>query len=788
MIAARLFWAWSAMLFLGACAGQATTESQEVRIVRDDYGVPHVYADSVYGLYYGYGYAIAQDRLFQMEMARRSTQGTVAAVLGGEFIDYDQSTRALFDPARIRRQIDELDPRDRDVFLGYAAGVNAWLAEIRKAPSERLPKQFTDFDFEPGDWTDYDVVMVFVGTMNNRYGDFNTELENSRIYQELVNLHGHSAGLALFDQLNPRFTDSAPTSIPREDWSRAAFDSLATTPALNLPASAAPSGNATAVSGFSNCYVIGGARTEHGESILVNGPQFGWFTPSYVYSIGLHGAGVNVVGNTPFGYPMIMFGHNESIAWGSTWGASDIVDLYREELHPSDRERYRYQGEYRRFEKRTELVEVRGGEPIELELLRSVHGPVVSIDPEGGFAYAKKRSWDGQELDTLLAWLYATWARDFEGWKAQAERSAINVNMYFADSEGNIGYFHGGWFPRRVAGHDNRFPAAGDGSMEWLGRQDVSTANPHVLNPSSGFVANWNNKPGNGVMNPDFFFYSWSAADRVSFLDQALRTDRTITPEDAWALLETSSYADVFAPYFLPLINDAVSSRSDIALEEANRTLQAWDRQSQDADADGYFDGQASALFRSFMRELVTLVLEDDLGNAYPYFSATGYGSVEAPTAAGTNLSTGIKAIVEYFEAGGQFDLLNGVPAQDTILAAFEKAVVSGAHRLETVPRPFSVRNFLGIPQASADEARSLPIEQNRGTENNMIVLKPGAIVGWEVAPPGQSGYVAPDGTVSDHYDDQMDLYHTFGRKRMWFYPADVEANKQSETVIDYRN
>ena len=786
MIVSRLIACCTAMLFLGACAGQAVTENREVRIVRDEYGVPHVYSDSIYGLYFGYGYAIAQDRLFQIEMARRSTQGTVAAVLGAEFVDYDRSTRSLFDPARIIEQIDRLEPRDRDVFRGYADGVNAWLAEIRKAPQQLLPKQFSDFGFEPGDWTDYDVVMIFVGTMNNRYGDFNTELENSRIYRELVGIHGEQAALALFDQLNPRFTDTAPTSIPEADWSRAALDSLATAPALNLPGGSLPIAQTRTISGFSNCYVIGREKTNDGQSILVNGPQFGWFTPSYVYSVGLHGAGVNVVGNTPFGYPIVMFGHNESIAWGSTWGASDIVDLYREELHPEDRELYRYRGEYRRFEKRREVIDVRDGDPVEFELRRSVHGPVISVDRDRGFAYAKRRSWDGQELDTLLAWLYATWARDFEAWKAQAERSAINVNMYFADVEGNIGYFHGGWFPHRVAGHDNRFPALGDGSMDWLGRQDVLTANPHVLNPSSGFIANWNNKPGNGVMNPDFFFYSWSSADRVSFLNQALRADGTITPEEAWALLESSSYTDVFAPYFLPMIDDAVSGLDAAALKEANSVLQAWDLQSRDDDADGYYDEQASAIFRAFVRELVKVVLEDDLGDAYAYFSGTGYGSAAAPTAAGTNLSTSVKVVVEYLNFGGRFDLLNGVPSRDVIVLALEKALASSAGRLETAPRPFSARNFLGVPQASESEFRKLPIEQNRGTENNMIVLKPGAIVGWEVAPPGQSGYVAPDGTTSKHYDDQMDMYHGFGKKRMWFYQADVEANMRSETVLAY--
>ena len=79
------------------------------------------------------------------------------------------------------------------------------------------------------------------------------------------------------------------------------------------------------------------------------------------------------------------------------------------------------------------------------------------------------------------------------------------------------------------------------------------------------------------------------------------------------------------------------------------------------------------------------------------------------------------------------------------------------------------------------------PLEQNRGTENNMLVMRPDAIVGWEVTPPGQSGFISRDGEVSEHYDDQFEMYHTFGRKRTWFYPDDVEANKKSETRLTYR-
>jgi penicillin amidase len=771
-------------------------QDRAVRIIRDNYGTPHIYAEEIYGLYFGYGYAIAQDRLFQLEMARRSTQGTVAEVLGSNYVDYDKNVRHLFDPLSIHGQLDELNPKDKDVFEGYAAGMNAWLAEIRQSPSELMPKQFIDLDFTPGDWTGYDVAMIFVGTMNNRYGDFNTELENAAIFNSLVEQHGEADARDLFDLLNPRFTDDAPTTIPRRDWSRAAPDSPAATRIDSLPyLRLSEAIENPMASGFSNCYVLGKDKVIGASSILVNGPQFGWFNPSYVYSIGLHGAGIDVVGNSPFGYPMIMFGHNATITWGSTWGASDIVDIYAEQLNPVDAGQYQYKGEYVDLLHRVERIAVRDGEEVAYDVYRSVHGPIVHFNTDAGIVYAKHRAWDGRELETLVAWLYATWARDFDEWQAQAEKSAINVNMYYADADGNIGYFHGGRFPQRVAGHDNRFPVSGDGSMDWQGRQSINVANPHVLNPGSGFLANWNNKPGHGVMNPDFFFYSWSAADRVEFLHQELSSQERFTADEAWAVIESSSHADVFAPYFLPLIDDASRQVDDPRLREANEILQSWNRQSRDDDTDGYYDDAATAIFRTFMGNFVQRVLEDDLGAIYPYFRSTGYPTADAPTGAGTNIQTGVKAIVEALEGRVDFDVFNGEPPESVAIAALRDSLTqlyerndqsASELRLPVAKRPFSTNNFLGIPQAGDTELMIAPIEQNRGTENNMIVMKRDAIVGYEVTPPGQNGFISPDGEKGAHYDDQFEMYNQFGKKRMWFYADDVETNKQSDIVLNY--
>ena len=108
------------------------------------------------------------------------------------------------------------------------------------------------------------------------------------------------------------------------------------------------------------------------------------------------------------------------------------------------------------------------------------------------------------------------------------------------------------------------------------------------------------------------------------------------------------------------------------------------------------------------------------------------------------------------------------------------------AWRLATPPRPYLTDNFLGIPQNTESEAMTAHIEQNRGTENNMVVMNKDAIVAWEVTPPGQNAFIAPDGTKGPHFDDQFDLYSGFGRKRMWFYPEDVKANTQSEVILSY--
>ena len=485
----------------------------------------------------------------------------------------------------------------------------------------------------------------------------------------------------------------------------------------------------------------------------------------------------------------------QKITWGSTWAGGDIVDIFVEQLNPEDPEQYMYKGEYLDLEHRVEVIRVRNEDTVEHDVYRSVHGPIMLMDRDAGVAYAKHRAWDGGELDTLLAWIGSTRADDYESWKAQAAKSAINVNMYFADVHGNIGYFFGGQYPQRAAGHDNRFPVSGDGSMDWIARLPIEKANPHVKNPVSNYVANWNNKPGQGVMNPDFFFYSWSGADRIDILHDLLDGRDRFTPDEAWAMLPTSSYADVHAAYLLPMIELAVREQGNNQLKRANDILQSWDGQSVDSDRDGNYDGAATAIFRTFVEVLLINALSDDLGGAFGPFSSTGYPTADKPTGAGTNIQAGMKAVIESLNGREDYDLLNGESTSSIIARSLAETLEKlsaeqgndlSAFLLPVASRPFSTKNFLGIPQAGSDEFMVAPIEQNRGTENDMIVMKEDAIVGWEVTPPGQNAFISPTGQKGPHYDDQFRMYHEFGKKRMWFYKEDVEAHKTSEEIISY--
>jgi penicillin amidase len=832
-------------MILPASAKETTAASRSVTIKRDSWGTPHVYASSVYGLYYGYGYAVAQDRLFQMEMARRTFTGRVAEVMGERYLAFDRSIRSNYTPASLQRQLDALRKDDRAIFEGYADGFNAWLREVRNDRARLMPKQFIELGFEPEDWTPMDVVMIFVGSMCNRFSDFNTEIENLALLMALKALHGDEKGRQVFDQLKWIDDPKAPTTVPPGEAQHKAAGQLARKRApsseAQLAALVAPSQDTllaltrqpkgaqgellhlspvqaqvhlseglardglTGMAGYpqaSNIWIVGKGKADGARAILLNGPQFGWFNPAYVYSVGLHGAGFNVVGNTPFAYPNILFGHNGKVAWGSTAGFGDGVDIYQEKLDPTDPTRYIYKGDSLPMSRRLEVIRVKGGTPVALEVFGTVHGLVVATDKEKGVAYAKKRTWDGHEIESLLAWVYQMRAHNYDEWIHQASRMAITINWYYADRDGNIGYAYTGKFPQRKAGHDPRLPAPGTGEMEWVRVLPFST-NPQMLNPRQGWLANWNNKPAPGYPSPDMFYLSWAETDRVDYLFDRLRALDRYTPEQVASINQGASFVDVNARYFMPYLKLAVTSLPvDDARRQAVALFDGWDQQASDRDGDGKYDSPAVSVMRAWLPAMLKRTLADDVPQEFfKYYASAGYPVAGTPTAGSVNIQPGTKVLYHALrgkESGvpQKFDFFNGRDPLEVVRDALGDAVAQLKAQygedmrrwLTPVAEHFYLTsNFLGIQQAGNGEALQNPVYMNRGTENDLIVFgSDGKVTSCEVAPPGQSGFIGPDGTRSKHYQDQLELFGRFGCKPTWLDAPDVDRNLESKSVLHY--
>ncbi len=790
------------------------SKEDEILLIRDNFGVPHVYAKNIYGLYYGYGYAIATDRLFQMEMARRTVLGKVSEILGSGYINFDKAIRSNFSPSSIKKQLEKLPKKYKDIFNGYANGMNARIKEVLENPGTLLPKQFNDYDFLPAYWTPFDVAMIFVGTMCNRFGDFNTELDNLAFLEYLQEKYGEDEAWKIFNQTKWINDPGAPTTIMADDPSF--------TKKLNLSklmkSSITKSKNLLSIKELdkekinekellrkigleilaepplaSNLWMINKKKTNDGMgSIIMNGPQFGWYVPGYVYEIGLHAPGIDIIGNTPFGYPVILFGHNKHIAWGSTAGLGDLIDIYEEKLNPENKYQYWFNGTWRDMEKRTETILVKGADPVTMDIYRTVHGFVVKFDEENNLAYSKRRSWEGFEIESLIGWIESTWAENFWQWRNAASKMALNVNWYYADRMGNIGYIYCGKYPLRKEDHDWRLPVSGKGDMEWLGFLPFEQ-NPQVYNPKRGYIVNWNNKPSPNWNDPDMWWLIWGSADRVKVIFDELEKKEKFTAEEIWEMNRRISHIDLNVAYFLPFLEKAVEGLDPNSPEaRAVSLIKAWDRYRWDLDKDGNYDSPGQTIFEKWLSIMLKNTFADDLGPFFGRYSSTGYPST--PPSGSTNVQSGVKILYhallgEDSTIPNDYDFFNGEDPKSIVLNSLIEAIniltaQFGSDMnnwlLPVVPQKFFYKNFAGIPQANQDEELTLPINMNRGTENHMVVLNPWGIKGVDVCPPGQSAFIAPDGTPDPHYADQMALYENFSSKPMLFYSKDVLKNMES--------
>ena len=799
-----------AALLLSACNSSSTPStppetSKTISIKRDQYGMPHIYADETYGLFYGYGYAIATDRLFQMEMSKRTGWGTTAEVLGKEYLAFDIATHSRFDPESIRQQLDKLSPEDKAIFDGYAAGFTRRVQEVIANP-ELMPKEFIDYGFKPSEWKSEDIAMVWVGLILNRFFASSSEVANLDLYTELQKAKGAEEGKKIYNQLRWLNDPTAPTIVDTENSPLKAqaqisknlkpISSYSAQSYMQQMRLTMGNGVVNDVPTASNAWVLNADKTQEGQAVLYNAPQQGWYTPAITYGIGLHGAGYDLTGITPVGLPAILFGTNGKIAWGSTVGSLDTNDIYQIQLNPSNPKEYLYQGKYIPFEHKKIKIKVLNQEDHFLDVYKTKQGFVSSWDQSNHTAYATRRSWEGQEIETLLGWAEAAKTTNWKDFLTQASRVAASITWFYADTQNNIGVAALGRLPIRPTNQNIQLPAVGDGSMEWQGFYDFSK-NPQQLNPAKGYIASWNNKAYNNLFADSSNF---SYVDRVNEILEPLKAKEKFSQQDIWEINRISSRSDLNARYFIPdMIKVAKSEHASALAQSIAPLLEQWDMKLNPDSTGKYYQGAAPTIMRAWLDQMIILVLKPNLpATIYQKYTDTLYPVQNDPRSAQPAPASKLiwNALQKNAGVPQQVDFLGGENPDHVVLNALELALkqLKTQYKSENpndwktpvANMHFSAKNSVGIPWADLKSEQQLSTYSNAGSASFKVVLSPNQVSMCSVIAPGQSGFVHKNGQLDAHFADQLALFESFNCKQDPVSKKQISEATKSEITLTY--
>lgn len=481
-----------------------------VEVIRDRWGVPHLFAQNDHDLSFAQGYVHAQDRLWQMELNRRTAAGRLSEIFGPVTLDTDRFLRTIGLRRAANLDLPALDREARAAIEAYAAGVNAFIAQHR----HRLPVEFAILRFAPEPWTPQDSLAFAKLMAWVLSGNWESEILRAHITSRF----GDAGARVLL----PPYPGEHPVIVPEPAVS-AAFRSAAVLRLLDL---------APARSGIgSNNWVLSSARSATGAPILANDPHLEAQMPSVWYEMHLSGGGYNVTGSTFPGVPGVVIGHNEQIAWGFTNAGPDVMDLYMERFDPADPTRYEYRGQWETAQIVREEIAVKGAEPV-VELVRITrHGPVINSIVEGLGAFLALR-WTALESSTIAASvLRLDRARNWTEFRDALRLWTVPAqNVVYADRDGNIGYQLPGRIPVRAKGK-GLLPVPGwTGEYEWTDEIPFDEL-PSAFNPPRGYIVTANNR-----IAPDgykhFISSEWDPGFRARRIEALLRASPKITLED----------------------------------------------------------------------------------------------------------------------------------------------------------------------------------------------------------------------------------------------------------------
>ena len=492
-----------------------------VRLYRDDWGIPHLRAHSTRDAFVGQGYVHAMDRFWQMDASRKQMEGRWAEWVGPAGVPADRLARRLRAAAACIRDYEALGAQARDMVDAYAAGVNACLG------TQTAPVEYDLLGAEPEPWEPWHCVAAM--------------RQRGYLMGSIWFKLWRAASLPVVGQDNVvklRYDDGgadrlcSPPGADADRWTASLADLHEPIRALSLLSASAETG------GGSNNWALAPSRTTTGRPLLAGDPHRVFELPGMYAQMHLACEEFDAIGFTIPGVPAFPhFGHNANVAWCVTHAFADIHDLYVEQFDQADPSRYRHKGSWLRAETSTETIEVRGAEPASVDIVETIHGPVIAGNPAGGSALTLKsvQFFDlDRSLDCLLPMLRADSVDSL--FAAVRDWGVIDHNLVAADTGGHIGHLVRAKVPRRPA-VNGWLPVPGwTGEYEWDGMIPAEQM-PRADDPARGYLVTANNRvvttvPGTG----DYFCTDAHPPGRARRIEELIEDLGPASPQDMAAI------------------------------------------------------------------------------------------------------------------------------------------------------------------------------------------------------------------------------------------------------------
>jgi penicillin amidase len=465
------------------------TVAPRCELVRDKWGIPHVFAELEADGFYGLGYACAEDRRLQMELVRRKAAGRLAELFGAEWVDTDRDARINGYVSYAPRAFAKLPARWQDALRAYSAGVNAWTA----ANSAVVARRFKPLGVQPEPWTPSDCLLAARGLLNLESPASAQPIEQYYRFQELVAQVGKEEA----ERRSSMFVDDSGAVVSEAEMARDAkpYARLKAAPRMrgyNL----LPAGALDEPRKMSHAWAVSGRRSATGRPILESDPQLPVGSPAFLHEFHLRAGTIDARGLGIPGCPGLFIGFNRHVAWGVSALGTDSPVVFLDK-HTRDRKGFQFRGQTVPFERRLERIRVKDGQTVVQEVLTNRHGAVVNslvapmLPGDAVVLHDPMTMEAGASARALLEMMTATnWAQFRRGMEFYYWPGA---HVVYADSAGNIGYqclVH-----RPMTSRSPRLALEG-----WTGGDEITARipldeMPHMLNPKAGVVSHANNLP-----------------------------------------------------------------------------------------------------------------------------------------------------------------------------------------------------------------------------------------------------------------------------------------------------